>query len=262
MSNDYQFCSLEKRDHIWIVTIDRAEALNALHPAANYELEAIFNDYAADKSAWVAILTGAGDKSFSVGHDLKFQASGGKITIPETGFAGLTTRFDLDKPIIAAVNGFAMGGGFEIALACDMIVADSKALFALPEPKIGLAALAGGIHRLSRQIGEKQATDILLTARKVGAEEGLRMGFINRVVDTEITSVLDEALKVAEAMLACSPVSLQMTKQMQRQGAEFADLKSAVTHKYEAIQTLVKSQDFTEGPQAFAEKRTPQWSGG
>jgi len=262
MSNEYKFCTLEKRDHVWVITINRPEALNALHPPINYELETIFNNYAADKNAWVAILTGAGDKAFSVGHDLKFQAAGGKITIPKTGFAGLTSRFDLDKPVIAAVNGFAMGGGFEVALACDLIVADSRAQFALPEPKVGLAALAGGIHRLSRQIGEKHANDLLLTARKVGAEEGQRMGFVNRIVDTSTsTSVLDEALNIAEAMLSCSPVSLQVTKSMQRQGANFADLETAVTHRYDAIDTLVSSKGYTEGPQAFFEKRKPQWSG-
>ncbi|CAH0992120.1 Carnitinyl-CoA dehydratase [Sinobacterium norvegicum] len=262
MTNHYKFCTLEKRDHIWIVTINRPDALNALHPPTNYELESVFNDFDTDKNAWVAILTGAGNQSFSVGHDLKYQASGAKVTIPKTGFAGLTARFDLDKPVIAAVNGFAMGGGFEIALACDLIVADQRAQFALPEPRVGLAALAGGIHRLSRQIGQKQAMDMLLTARKVGAEEGQRMGFVNRIVSvTDNTTVVDEAVKVAEQMILCSPVSLQMTKQMQRQGADLADLETAVSYRYEAIDTLLSSNDFIEGPAAFAEKRAPKWSG-
>ena len=210
MTQQYNFCLLEKRDHIWVVTINRPEVLNALHPAANFELESIFNDFAADQNAWVAVLTGAGEKAFSTGNDLKFQAAGGKLEVPVTGFAGLTSRFDLDKPVIAAVEGFALGGGFEIALACDLIVAGKNARFALPEPKVGLAALAGGIHRLSRQVGEKHAMEILLTGRHLSATEGLRMGFVNRV--NRIGSAMDEALKMAQEMLECSPVSLQMTK--------------------------------------------------
>jgi len=259
MTQTYEFCLLEKREHIWIVTINRPEALNALHPAANFELESIFNDFSADKNAWIAILTGAGGRAFSTGSDLKFQAEGGKLTVPATGFAGLTSRFDLDKPVIAAVQGYAMGGGFEIALACDLIVADQTAVFSLPEPKVGLAALAGGIHRLSRQVGEKSAMDILLTGRKISAEEGQRMGFVSRISDSG--TVLEQALEVAQEMLACSPVSLQMTKQMYREGNAESSLEAAVTRQYGAFKTLLSSHDFTEGPKAFAEKRKPQWSG-
>ncbi|MGK0440767.1 MAG: crotonobetainyl-CoA hydratase [Pseudohongiellaceae bacterium] len=259
MTQQYDFCLLEKKQHIWIITINRPEALNALHPPTNFELELIFNDFAADKNAWIAILTGAGEKAFSTGNDLKFQAAGNKLEIPTTGFAGLTSRFDLDKPVIAAVQGYALGGGFEIALACDMIVADKNARFALPEPKVGLAAIAGGIHRLSRQIGEKQAMDVLLTGRYIDAEEGQRMGFVNRICSSG--TVLDEALELAQTILACSPVSIQMTKQMFRQGNEKPNLKTAVTHQYEALKILASSSDFIEGPKAFAEKRAPHWSG-
>ena len=259
MSQAYEFCQLEKKEHIWIVTINRPDSLNAIHPPTSFELDSIFNDFAADDDAWIAILTGAGEKAFSTGNDLKFQASGGKVTTPSSGFGGLTQRFDLDKPIIAAVNGYAMGGGFEIALACDLIVASTNAVFALPEPKVGLAALAGGIHRLSRQIGEKQAMDILLTARNVSADEGHRMGFVNRLAESK--SALDTALEVANTMLACSPVSLKVTKQMLREGSTMSDLQAAITHDYAAIKTLANSDDFIEGPKAFAEKRKPQWSG-
>jgi crotonobetainyl-CoA hydratase len=259
MNQEFEFCLLEKKEHIWIVTINRPEAMNALHPAANFELETIFNDFAADKSAWVAILTGAGGKAFCTGNDLKFQASGGKLEIPETGFAGLTSRFNMDKPVIAAVEGYAMGGGFEIALACDLIVADPNAQFALPEPKVGLAALAGGIHRLTRQIGEKQAMEILLTARRVNAEEGKAMGFVNRI--SEEGGVMDDALKLAQEILVCSPMSIQMTKQIARDGQQFSDLENAVSHHYDAYTTLFSSNDFIEGPTAFMEKRAPKWSG-
>ena len=137
----------------------------------------------------VGIITGAGDRAFSAGNDLKFQEAnnGGKmdINIASSGFAGLTSRFDLKKPIIAAVNGVSMGGGFEIALACDLIIASTNAKFALPEPKVGLAALAGGMQRLPRQIGMKNALGMMLTGRHVPAEEGMRLGFVNEVVEPE-----------------------------------------------------------------------------
>ena len=155
---------------------------NALHIDAHFELNKVFDDFSADPEQWVAIVTGAGDKAFCAGNDLKWQAAGGKRGWDKGGFAGLTSRFDCDKPIIAAVNGVAMGGGFEIALACDLIIASENATFALPEPRVGLAALAGGVHRLPRQIGLKRAMGMILTARHVSAKEGLELGFVNEVV--------------------------------------------------------------------------------
>ncbi|MEP5367803.1 enoyl-CoA hydratase-related protein, partial [Parvibaculum sp.] len=114
-----EFCKTERDGHILVVTINRPERMNALHPPSNFELEKVFNDFAADDDLWVAIITGEGERAFSAGNDLRFQAEGGKMEVPATGFAGLTARYDLNKPVIAAVNGVAMGGGFEIALACD-----------------------------------------------------------------------------------------------------------------------------------------------
>jgi enoyl-CoA hydratase/carnithine racemase len=178
-----EFCRVERDGPITTVTIERPEVMNALHPPANLELEQVFDDFCSDPDQWVAILTGAGERAFSAGNDLKFQAgSDGRVAVPQKGFAGLTARFDNEKPLIAAVNGVAMGGGFEIALACDLIVAADTAIFALPEPRVGLAALAGGIHRLPRQIPLKQAMGMLLTGRRVPAEEGQRLGFVNEVV--------------------------------------------------------------------------------
>src|SRR5258707_1364648 len=136
----YEFCKVEREGRLTIVTMNRPEVMNALHPPANFELARVVDAFAQDTEQWVAIVTGAGDKAFSAGNDLKYQAAGNAITVPPTGFAGLTSRFDLNKPVIAAVNGLAMGGGFEIALACDLIVAAETAIFALPEPRVGLAA--------------------------------------------------------------------------------------------------------------------------
>ena len=154
---NFEHCTVATEGRVLIVTINRPERMNALHPPANAELAQVFDGFAADPDLWVAILTGAGERAFSAGNDLRWQAEGNAVTVPATGFAGLTSRWDLDKPVIAAVNGVAMGGGFEIALACDLILAADTAKFALPEPKVGLAALAGGLHRLPRAIGQALA---------------------------------------------------------------------------------------------------------
>src|SRR5580704_8029524 len=154
---DLKFSVVTRKGPITIVTLSRPEVYNALHTDAHFELNRVFNDFAADPEQWVAIITGASDKAFCAGNDLKWQAAGGKRGWDTGGFAGLTSRFDCDKPIIAAVNGVAMGGGFEIALACDLIIASENATFALPEPRVGLAALAGGLQRLPRQIGAKRS---------------------------------------------------------------------------------------------------------
>ncbi len=255
-----EFSRVERDGHVLLVTIDRPDVMNSLHPPANAELGEIFDEFAADPELWVAILTGAGDRAFSAGNDLKFQAANeGKLVIPPRGFGGLTSRFDLAKPVIAAVNGVAMGGGFEIALACDVIVASDKALFALPEPRVGLAALAGGLHRLPRQIPLKHAMGMILTGRRVGAEEGQRLGFVNEVVPH--AELMQAARRWADQILECSPVSVRASKAVVDAGLAHAGLEEALAASYDAIAELVKSEDFQEGPRAFAEKRPPQWKG-
>jgi len=259
-----RFASVEREGPLTIVTINRPEAMNALHPEANAELAEIFDAFAADPDQWVAILTGAGGKAFSSGNDLKWTSiammRGQAIETPTTGFAGLTERYDLDKPVIAAVEGVAMGGGFEIALACDLIIAGESARFALPEPKVGLAALAGGLHRLPRQIGLKNAMGMILTGRQVKAEEGQRLGFVNEVV--EDGQALDAASRWAAMMLECSPMSLRASKQVLQRGLDVT-VKEAMDSqpRYPAVRALFRSADVREGPAAFAQKRKPQWKG-
>lgn len=254
-----EFCTTEKDGNLLIITLNRPERLNALHPPANSELSDVFDEFAADDGAWVAIITGAG-RGFSAGNDLKYQAEGGdRSAQPSSGFAGLTARYDLDKPVIAAVNGVAMGGGFEIALACDLIIAAESATFALPEPRVGLAALAGGIHRLPREIGTKQALGMILTGRHVPAAEGKDLGFVNEVVpDAELMAA---ARRWAAQILECSPMSIRASKQAVYQGLAHAGVKAAQEAKYEAVKAMVKSDDYIEGPVAFAEKRPPRWKG-
>ena len=213
-----------------------------------------------DIDLWVAIVTGAGDRAFSAGNDLRYQAEGGdRSAMPDSGFGGLTSRWDLDKPVIAAVNGVAMGGGFEIALACDMIIASENARMALPEPKVGLAALAAGVHRLPRQIGLKRAMGMMLTGRHVMAQEGYELGFVTAVAPEG--EALSEARRWAEMILECSPMSIRATKQAAMQGVDQTGVRAAHEGKYEAVKAMSKSEDYIEGPVAFAEKRPPQWKG-
>lgn len=257
-----QFCRSEREGRLLLVTIDRPERMNALHWMANEELAGIFDAFEADPELWVAILTGAGDRAFSAGNDLKYQATEAKGELragPASGFAGLTARYGLTKPVIAAVNGVAMGGGFEIALACDLIVASTNAVFALPEPRVGLAALAGGLHRLPRQIGLKQAMGMLLTGRRVSAEEGQRLGFVNEVV--EPSELMAAARRWAAQILECSPLSVRATKQAALQGLTHSSIEESMNERYSAIGELLGSQDFVEGPLAFAQKRPPKWQG-
>ena len=256
----YQFAEVTRRERITIVTLNRPDVMNALHTDAHYELHEIFNAFAADPQQWIAIVTGAGDRAFSAGNDLKWQAAGGKRGWAASGFAGLTARFDCDKPIIAAVNGVAMGGGFETALACDIIVAAENAVFALPEPKVGLAALAGGLHRLPRQIGLKRAMGMILSGRHVGAREGFDLGFVNEVVAGG--AALNAALRWAQTILANSPMSIRASKQAVTRGLEVSLAQAIADQRdYPAVQAMIGSEDYVEGPKAFAEKRKPQWQG-
>ena len=257
----YEFAQVEREGPLTIVTINRPEVMNSLHPPANHELAAIFDAFAADPDQWVAIITGAGDKAFSAGNDLKYQASGGAMSVPASGFAGLTNRWDLNKPVIAAVNGMAMGGGFEIALACDLIIAAENALFALPEPRVGLAALAGGLHRLPRMIGQKQAMGMILTGRRVPAAEGQTLGFVNEVVPAG--QAVEGAKRWAAQILECSPMSIRASKEAVRKGLEHASVEAAYAAQMsnEAVRAMFKSADFIEGPMAFAQKRKPEWKG-
>ncbi|MGA9866289.1 MAG: enoyl-CoA hydratase-related protein [Acetobacteraceae bacterium] len=254
---DYKYCTVADEGRLRIVTLNRPEVMNALHSDAHHELERVWDEFAARDDLWVGIVTGAGARAFSAGNDLKVQAAGKRGPSARSGFAGLTLRFDLDKPLIAAVNGVAMGGGFEIALACDIIVASQNAVFALPEPRVGLIAGAGGVHRLPRAIPQKLALGMILTGRRVPAAEGAKLGFVNEVVAEG--EALNAARRWASLILECSPMAVRASKQAVYRGLTEPTVELAIRTMYPAQKANAESADYIEGPRAFAEKRKPEW---
>ena len=257
----YEHIRVDREGHVTIITLNRPDVMNALHSPAHFEMHEALDAFAADHEQWVGIITGAGERAFSAGNDLKHQATGGEMRSPPTGFAGLTSRFDLNKPLIAAVNGVAMGGGFEIALACDIIVAAEGAVFALPEPRVGLAALAGGLHRLPRAIGVKRAMGMILTGRRVSAAEGAELGFVNEVVPA--AELMAAARRWAGQIAELSPMSIRASKEAVFKGLDEPTLEAAIKgqNRYPAVSALFTSEDFVEGPLAFSQKRAPNWKG-
>jgi enoyl-CoA hydratase/carnithine racemase len=255
----YQFVQLEREGPLTLITMDRADILNALHPPAHYELAEVFDTFASDPQQWVAILTGSGQRAFCVGNDLKFRAAHGRQNMPESGFAGLTSRFDLDKPVIAAVNGLALGGGFEVALACDLVVADEHAQFGLPEVTVGAAAMAGGLHRLPRQIGLQAAMGLALTGRRIGAREAFALGCVNEV--SPVGAAVDVARRWAQQILQAAPLAVRAAKQVMLRGLCETSLRAAMANQdeYPAVSTMRGSKDYVEGPRAFADGRVPEW---
>lgn len=253
----YEHVLVRRDGHRLEVTINRPEVRNSLHPMANDELDHVFDAYFADSDLWVAIITGAGDKAFSAGNDLVYSASGKPMWVPKNGFGGLTSRPHMPKPVIAAVNGYAMGGGCEIALACHLVVADTTARFALSEVKVGLVAGAGGVIRLPRTVPPKVATEMILTGRRISAEEALGYGLVNRVVPA--ATALDGARALAAEILDGSPTSVRISLRIMEETRGIADAIDAVTHRSTAFDDLMTSEDAIEGLTAFAQKRRPQW---
>src|SRR5450432_23888 len=258
---NYRFCRYEIDGPILTITLNRPEVLNAINREAHFECADAFDPYTTLFRSRVAIVTGAGKRAFCVGSDLKALAATGDHTKPATGFAGITHRFDLWKPVIAGVNGLCLGGGMEILAACDLAIAADHAQFGLPEPRVGLAALGGGLlQRLPRQVAMKDAMWLVLTAQPVDAREAQRMRLINRIVPADQLAASVRA--VAEDLLKCAPLSLQASKQVMLQSLAASDLASTMHENYEMAQRMLASRDAVEGPRAFSEKREPRWSAG
>ena len=258
--------TLDVRDHVAFVTLDRPEAMNSLNPQLRWELSKIFDEVERNDDIWVAVITGAGERAFCAGADLKHRAierdasdaERARWAVQAAETRSLIERWSFPKPLIARVNGFALGGGLELALACDIIVAADHAEFGLPEPRRGLIAGAAGVHRLPRQIGLKQAMGYMLTGRHMSAKRAYEMGLANEVV---AAADLDATIDGWLADIArCAPLAVRATKQAAMEGLDHP-LAQAFYTEYDWEKRRRNSEDAVEGPRAFAEKRTPEWQG-
>jgi crotonobetainyl-CoA hydratase len=242
------------------VTIDRPQVLNALNRAAHDALAGVWDEVRDDPEVRVAILTGAGPRAFCAGADMKDpqEASGLDYLAggPPLGSGGLSLRRDLFKPVIAAVNGLALGGGFELALACDLIIAGEHAEFGFPEPRVGRVALDAGITLLVRQIPTKIAMGLLLTGRRIAARSAQAAGFVNEVVPA--ADVLPTADRWAADIIACAPLAVEATKQIARAAQDLPSWAAPRWFPHRVLEAIA-SEDAQEGVRAFREKRTPEW---
>ena len=248
--------NFEARDHVAVLTLDRPEARNAINGEVARALEAALDRYESEESLRAAVLIGKGHV-FSAGADLKEIASGNarELATSKGGFAGVVQRARV-KPLIAAVQGPALAGGFEIALACDLIVASRGAYFSLPEVKRSLIAAAGATFRLPRAIGMAAAMEVILTGEPLTAERAYELGMVNRLVDAE--RVFDEAIALAEAIAANGPLAVRASRNLVAE-AFSADDPTLWTNVFEAFAENLQTEDAKEGPRAFIEKRAPDW---
>jgi enoyl-CoA hydratase/carnithine racemase len=258
-----EFCRVERDGQVLVVTLDRPQVMNALHRTASDELDQVWTEYETDPELRVAILTGAGDRSFSAGYDMREPAeprTGSEFLAHRhpRGLGALTLRYGMSKPLIAAVNGYALGGGLELALACDIIVAADHAEFGFPEPRVGRMALEGGMHRLARHVPLKVAMGMLLTGRRISAQEAYRIGLVNQVVP--LAELLAAARQWAGQILECAPLSVHATKEAVMDGLNLP-LSAAVALVPRTMSKALVSQDQVEGVNAYLQRRAPRWSG-
>ena len=260
----FEFIKVEKKEHVTTITINRPAVMNCVNPMVSREMSTAINEFDEDPNAWIGVITGAGERAFSAGNDLRFQATHTKEEMREAGkdikggFGGITARFDCYKPFIAAVNGLALGGGFEIALACDIIIAVEDAYFGLPEPRVGLWPGAGGVYRLSRQMPYHAAMSVIVAQRNLTAQQAFSYGIANEVVARE--DLMTTVDKYVEDIMVGSPLSVRACKEAAINGNHMS-VQEAMATTFPGQVALFTSADAVEGPKAFSEKRKPQWSG-
>jgi enoyl-CoA hydratase/carnithine racemase len=256
----------EVRDKVAWITLNRPKALNSLNPQLRWQLSQHMDEVESNDDIWLTVITGAGDKAFCAGADLKHRALERSASEEQRAHwrelvsqtRHIIERWYTPKPIIAMVNGYALGGGLEVAMACDIIVAADHAEFGLPEPRRGLIAGSAGVHRLPRQIGLKPAMGYMLTGRHMTASRAYQLGLVNEVVPyNELKSTVDGY--VAD-ILRCAPLAVRATKEASMRGLDYP-LPQAYYNRYESEVKRVNSRDSLEGPRAFAEKREPNWQG-
>lgn len=253
----------ETHDHKAVVTLNRPDRMNALSRQMSEDLFTAFSEVKSNPDIWVAILTGAGEKAFSAGADLKEKSEDRKRGAtpnfaPSRPVGGFLKNFLLWKPTIAAINGFALGGGLEMALACDIRIAADHARLGLPEVKWSLIAAAGGVSRLPRSIPRAVAMRMVLTGEPITAQQALQWGLVTDVVP--LKDLLPLAHRLADTICQNAPLAVRTAKEAVSKGLEMS-LETALVHEEEYVKRLVATEDFLEGPRAFAEKRKPNFKG-
>jgi crotonobetainyl-CoA hydratase len=250
---------LSREGRVAIVVMGRPEVHNAMNAELSEQLSTTYDQLEQDDDVWVVVLTGAGDRAFCVGADLKEMAAGNASGRPRQprrgGFGGITQR-DFPKPIVAAVNGFALGGGFEICLACDLIVAEQHATFGLPEVKRGIYAGGGGLIRIGQRLPMPIALEVVMTGKPLTAQRAYDLGLVNRVVPSR--DGVRAAVELANVVCEAAPLSVRMSKRIVRAGVELGEAE-LWTLQNELGAQLRRTEDAQEGPRAFVEKRAPQW---
>ena len=249
----------ERMGHVEVLTINRPEARNAINGPVSLAMSGFMDELAEDPDCWVVVVTGSGDKAFSAGMDLKAFSSGegGDIMGASGGFGGLTQR-EFPKPLIAAVNGAALAGGFEIMLSCDLVVAAEHAVFGIPEAKRGLIAGAGGLLRMPKRLPIAVALEMAMTGDPIDAARAYELGLVNRVVPSGV--VVEEAVALADRIAANAPLAVRYSKSVMKQAAEVSEAEGWKINGA-AVGVVFSSADAMEGPIAFAEKRAPNWQG-
>ena len=259
---DFKNITYETRGRLAYVTINRPDRRNAIDPDTSRELKDAFEAFKADDEAWVAILTGTGDQAFSAGADLvaMAQAFAGGDGRPgwDVPFGGITRGFECWKPIIAAINGYCLAGGLELALACDIRVAAEHATFGLPEPKRAIIPAAGGTQRLPRVVPLAFAMELLMTGDRFDSETALRFGLVSRVVAAD--KLMATAEEIAAKILECGPLAVRYIKESAMRGREMS-LEDGLKLESQMAGKVFQSEDAREGPTAFAQKRKPEYKG-
>lgn len=261
----YEKIIYEKRGRIAIVTMNRPERMNAIDPQTSAEMHEAFCDFRDDDELWVAILTGAGERAFSAGNDLVAMSAaqqGGANAVSaafsRAPFGGITRNFECWKPMIAAINGYCLAGGLEIALSCDIRVAAEHAQFGLAEVTRGIIPGAGGTQRLPRTIPFGAALELMLTGDKFDAQWAYRYGLVNYVLPAD--QVMPKAMAIAERLCQNAPMSLRYVKEAAYKGQSMT-LEDGLRLEIEQSKRVLATEDAMEGPLAFAQKRPPQWKG-